>query len=77
MDLLPEPLPPDVDHGSGLVVAAWTMGFVGCSLLGMRMYTRAVIIKKIGWDDWIMVIAVVSLMELLTYIHSTNNMSPY
>ncbi|KAI4858816.1 hypothetical protein F4820DRAFT_441582 [Hypoxylon rubiginosum] len=35
------------------------MGFVGCSLLGMRMYTRAVIIKKIGWDDWIMVIAVV------------------
>ncbi|RYC64198.1 hypothetical protein CHU98_g2001 [Xylaria longipes] len=25
----------------------------------MRMYTRAVIIKKIGWDDWTMVLAVI------------------
>lgn len=52
-------LPPAVNRGPGLVVAAWIMGVAGCSLLAMRMYVRAVIVKKIGWDDWNMVVAVV------------------
>lgn len=51
---------PDANHGPGVVVAAWVMGLVGCSLLALRMYTRIAIIKHVGWDDWTMIIAVVS-----------------
>ncbi|KAI0544972.1 hypothetical protein F4679DRAFT_562986 [Xylaria curta] len=51
-------LPLDVNRGAGLVVVAWILGAIGSSLLAMRIYTRAVIIKKIGWDDWTMVLAV-------------------
>ncbi|KAI1380752.1 hypothetical protein F4677DRAFT_404508 [Hypoxylon crocopeplum] len=59
MDAPSGPLPPAINNGAGLVVAAWMMGAAGCSLFAMRMYTRAVIIKNVGWDDWIMVVAVV------------------
>ncbi|KAI1138504.1 integral membrane protein [Hypoxylon sp. FL0543] len=52
-------LPPAVDRGFGLVVAAWIMGLAGCCLLVMRMYTRIAILKRTGWDDWTMVVAVV------------------
>lgn len=61
MDPYMELSPPDVNRGPGLVVAAWIMGFAGCSLLTMRMYARIAIIKKVGWDDWTMIIAVVSI----------------
>ncbi|KAJ8132202.1 hypothetical protein O1611_g1425 [Lasiodiplodia mahajangana] len=58
--LLPsDHLPLDVNRGPGLVAAAWALGVIGSSLLVMRLYTRAFIIKKIGWDDWTMVITVV------------------
>ncbi|KAI1170330.1 integral membrane protein [Nemania sp. FL0916] len=50
--------PPDVDVGAGLVVVAWVLGAIGVLLLAMRMYARAFIIKKFGWDDWTMVLAV-------------------
>lgn len=69
MDPSMNQLPPDVHQGAGLVVAAWTMGAVGCSLLAMRMYTRAVIVEKMGWDDWTMIMAVVSSIGALVCIH--------
>ncbi|KAI0886761.1 uncharacterized protein GGS22DRAFT_117261 [Annulohypoxylon maeteangense] len=59
MDPSMESLPEAVDHGPGLIVAAWVMGAVGCCLLIMRLYTRIAIVRKTGWDDWTMVIAVV------------------
>lgn len=58
-----EPPLPDVNQGPGLVVAAWIMGLAGCSLLAMRMYARSAIIKKVGWDDWTMIISAVCLIE--------------
>ncbi|KAJ2990118.1 hypothetical protein NUW58_g3112 [Xylaria curta] len=51
--------PPDVNRGMGLVTTAWILGAFGTSLLAMRMYTRAAIIKKIGSDDWTMLVAVI------------------
>ncbi|KAI1125486.1 hypothetical protein F5Y10DRAFT_268024 [Nemania abortiva] len=66
MDLPSEKLPPDVKMGTGLVVAAWVLGAAGSSLLTMRMYTRTFILKKVGWDDWTMVLAVV--LALVTNI---------
>ncbi|KAI0114298.1 integral membrane protein [Nemania sp. FL0031] len=60
--------PPDVNKGPGLVAAAWVLGVIGSSLLVMRMYTRAFIIKKICWDDWTMVIAVVLALVTSTIV---------
>lgn len=54
--------PPDVNQGPGLIAAAWIMGSAGCSLLALRMYARIAIVKNVGWDDWTMIIAVVSIL---------------
>lgn len=65
--------PLDVNRGPGLVVAAWIMGLAGCSLLAMRMYTRTMIIKKVAWDDWTMVVAVVSFITTHYLNHTVNS----
>ncbi|KAH7309199.1 integral membrane protein [Stachybotrys elegans] len=57
---------PDDNRGPGLVAAAWAMGFAGCCLLALRMYSRVKIIKRTGLDDWTMVIAVI--LALVTNI---------
>ncbi|CAJ2500227.1 Uu.00g030800.m01.CDS01 [Anthostomella pinea] len=59
-------LPPDDDKGVGLVVTAWALGAAGTILLSMRMYTRAFIVRKIGRDDWTMVLSVI--LALITNI---------
>ncbi|KAK3320367.1 hypothetical protein B0T19DRAFT_468682 [Cercophora scortea] len=53
------PLPPYVDKGRGLVIVAWVEAAFGLLVLAARIYTRARIVRKIGWDDWTMVIATI------------------
>lgn len=55
------PLPPDVNHGTGLVAVAWVEASLGLVVLLARMYTRVKIVKKMGLDDWTMILATVSV----------------
>jgi cell division protein FtsW (lipid II flippase) len=54
------PLPPHVSKGPGLVAVTWVEATIGLLLLVARLYTRARIVRSVGWDDWIMVLATVS-----------------
>lgn len=58
------PLPPDINHGPAINAVNWTEAGLGVSLLLIRLYTRAFIVRKIGWDDWCIVLAVVRLSFL-------------
>lgn len=53
-------LPPDVNHGAGLVTVAWVEAGLGLVFLLARIYTRVKIVKKMGLDDWTMIFATVS-----------------
>lgn len=61
------PLPPYVDKGQGLVAVAWVEASLGLLALGARLYTRARIVRKVGWDDWTMVIATVGLTPEISH----------
>jgi hypothetical protein len=51
---------PDVNRGPGILAVSWIEASLGIIILSLRMYTRAKITRKIGWDDWTMVFATVS-----------------
>ena len=38
----------------------WSEGAIGTLLMIARLYTRVVIDPMIGWDDWTMLMAIVS-----------------
>ncbi|KAK0706041.1 hypothetical protein B0T26DRAFT_625829, partial [Lasiosphaeria miniovina] len=50
--------------GPGLLAVTWVEASLGLLLLGARMYTRARIVRKVGWDDWTMVFAAVSFQAI-------------
>lgn len=56
----PASLPPYVNEGAGLLVVAWVEASLGLLLLAGRLFTRARIVQKVGWDDWTMIFAAVS-----------------
>jgi hypothetical protein len=59
---MPPALPPQVNKGPGLIAVTWIEASIGLLLLAARLYTRARIVRNVGWDDWIMIFATVSRM---------------
>lgn len=55
---LPQPLPPDVDRGPGLVAMFWTYTAIVLVVLSLRFYARFKI-RAFGWDDWLMLFTVI------------------
>ena len=37
----------------------WTLAPLAIIVVSLRFYTRAFIVRRIGWDDWIMLLATV------------------
>lgn len=48
------------DLGATMNAVGWTEASVAIVLLGARLFTRVKIVQHIGWDDYLMVMAVVS-----------------
>ena len=60
-------------RGQGAVAASAVFTSLATILAGIRVYTRAFIVKKIGIDDWIVLVAVVSSLHRwphLIYTHT-------
>lgn len=62
--------PPDVNHGPSINAVNWTEAGLGVLILLIRLYTRAFIVRKIGWDDWCIVLAVVRLSFLAALLET-------
>ena len=50
----------NVDTGDVLIAVAIATFVPALLMVLLRMYTRTRIVRSIGWDDWIMVPAIVS-----------------
>ena len=46
-----------------VVAIVTVLGSISCLVVGLRVWTRTVILKSFGWDDIFMVIALVSCQE--------------
>ena len=57
---------PIVERNYALVVNAFLWTILALIFIGMRLFTRACIVKKVGMDDYLMVAAMVSPSLLLS-----------
>ena len=62
MSSTPKP-PPDGDVNIGYKLTATVIVTFGLAAIAvtMRMYARARLVRKVGWDDWLILFAVVGL----------------
>ena len=51
---------PIVPRNNALVVNSFLWTALAFIFICMRLFTRAVIVKRLGWDDWLMTAAMVS-----------------
>jgi hypothetical protein len=58
---------PIVPQNYALIVNLFLFTALALVFMIMRIYTRAVIVKYLGWDDWLMAGAMVSFC-LLDYV---------
>lgn len=63
------PPPPDGNQNKtgevlAMVIAAQTITSL---VVGLRMFTRTFLAKCVGWDDWTILAACVSLPEMLSH----------
>lgn len=58
----PPPLPPDLPHDSlklNIIISSSICWFIAAFFVGLRFYTRGVIIRVLGWSDWSILLALV------------------
>lgn len=53
-------LPPDVNRGPEILAICGSLVGVALFTVALRIWVRAAMIKHVGWDDYIMVAAMVS-----------------
>jgi hypothetical protein len=54
---------PVVAENYGLVFTSFSFAMLALVVVGLRVYTRAFVVKRLGTDDYLMVVAMVSTKE--------------
>jgi hypothetical protein len=57
---------PIVERNYALVVNTLLWTTVALAFIGMRLFTRAYIVKKVGMDDYLMIVAMVGTFSYVT-----------
>ena len=60
MDRNPHPQSGDVDRSAALLGTSWALAAIAMTFVAARVYCRTCITRKIWWDDWAIVITMVS-----------------
>ena len=55
----PVPIDGDQDRGAQFVTIVWSECILAAIFVASRYYTRLVYIKKIDWDDWVILLTLV------------------
>ena len=73
MSSTPGAPPPGGDENIGyklVIVASTTIATCAITIL-LRMYVRARIVRAVGWDDWLMLLALVNFLYTTLLAHSS------
>lgn len=57
------PLPPDISRGSDLLIVRWLTMSIALLFVSLRFYIRGILRKNIGWDDYMILLAIVSYLR--------------
>lgn len=62
--MFPPPVNPnDLGRGPMIVGLTWTFTILAMTAVALRIYVRKTVTKALGWDDWIMLVAVVCIQQ--------------
>ena len=53
-------MPPDTNVGSDVLIVQWVTVSLAIIIVSLRIFTQAVLRRTAGWDDWTILIALVS-----------------
>ncbi len=56
--------PDDLGHGPLIVGITWAATGIAIIAVALRFYVRKALVRVIDWDDWIMLVALVSFLWL-------------
>ena len=59
----PDPLPPDITRGHDLVIVCWVTLSLALLLTSLRFYIRGIVRKNLGWDDYLILLSIVSYIR--------------
>lgn len=48
------------DKGPQITAVSWSFGSVAIIVVAIRLYTRLILTRKAGWDDFFIVLSLVS-----------------
>lgn len=57
------PLPPDISRGSDLLIVNWLTIAIALLLVSLRVYIRRIRGKRLGWDDYTILLASVNYIS--------------
>ena len=63
---LPIPADGDQDRGTQFLTIIWSECILASVFVASRFLTRFVYIKKLGWDDWVILLTLVRMLHILT-----------
>jgi len=59
-------LQPDINIGPSAVIAGWVEASIAIIVVGARTYTQARVVGRMGIDDYLMILALVTVLPNLT-----------
>lgn len=64
------------DRGPAILAVSWIECVVAMIIVGARMYTRSYLIHNVGVDDWMILLALVSLSKVSIRLEIPASPSP-
>lgn len=61
---------PDENRGSGFLACSTIITVAALITVTLRFYVRARIVHAVGWDDWIILLAMVTVVVYLQFVIS-------
>ena len=55
---------PNVNRGLGGLATDWVLVSISCVIVLLRLYTKGIMVKKLGWDDLLMALALVRVLTI-------------
>ncbi|KAK4546600.1 hypothetical protein LTR36_001817 [Oleoguttula mirabilis] len=53
---------PDINRGLHGLATDWTLASISCIIVLLRLYTKGIVIRKLGWDDLLMSLALLTAL---------------
>lgn len=61
------------DQSASITAASWTLGAVSIMIVGLRLYTRLLLTRLPGWDDFFITLSLVTNYDTLKILTASDD----